>query len=453
MGLFNIDWFGSQARKELKLKVKENLELTEKAEALVKKFSEPQHESLKIYRSLKSSDGNITVILKNGEVLSKSGIDVNFVNSVNSCYTEDQILQLFIPARLVNPNSSAEIASAEERQIVKDNLDILRENDDFKIEGENVFIEGVSLAIPAIIVTSFIEILERLKLSNTLSLGENQDLNDQYEALKMFWYWLALNPIESSRNDAIHFIRKNQVNITSNGLLEMYRKVVNVGAKDKDLVNFISNSYFKIKTWKKGPGNYWIWKNTDGTMKLLDYKPKKHSKKGNRLGNLAELYKNLPSMSENIFTDSHTKTKIIKLGEIYKEDEEKIDLNNTVSCGAGLHCGGPSFGFDGFGDTGVMCLVNPSKIRSVPNHESNKMRVSEMFVASVLDINDYKKHLDSGNINDFSQEYFNISVEELEKDLANKSFENMVCQDNVPDVTIMDIQEIKNLLKQRVVLI
>lgn len=447
---FNFDWFGSSARKALKERVeqleKENKELTEKSEASDVPSQRP-------YRNMYISNDNVTVVMNSGEVFTKTEVNAAFIDAIRNSSCSDQIYALFTPPKVIE-STNVVIDTKEEKELVNRNLDILRDHADFEIKGSDVFLKGVSLAIPSVVVAAFIEILEKwedhVNLISDNDEGTDQ-FEEQYEALKMFWYWTALNPIESSRVDLLHFVRNNDINITSNGLLEMYRRVVSTGSKDKDLVKFVSESYFKVKAQKKGTSNYWIWKAVGGDFKLLNYKPKKSSKKGHRIGCLADVYRDLPNIVENTFTDAHTHKKLIKLGEIYREDESKIDLDNTRDCSRGLHVGGPTFGFSGFGDTGVMCLVNPSKVRSVPKSETNKMRVSEMFVAAVLDIKDYQKHLDSGVVNDFSQEYFNTSVDELEKALAEKTFEPLVCQEHVPEVTIMDIQEIKNLLKQRVV--
>jgi hypothetical protein len=168
------------------------------------------------------------------------------------------------------------------------------------------------------------------------------------------------------------------------------------------------------------------------------------------IGNLETLYNGLPSMQENHFTDNHTHKMTIKIGEVYKEDEDKIDLDNTVSCGAGLHVGSRSFMFGSFGDTGVLALVNPSKVRSVPRHECNKMRVSEMFIVGVVSLEDYSKGIDEGNVNDFSQEYFNTSAAELKSQVDTLSFAGLSCQGNVPALSLLDMQSIKDVLMSKV---
>lgn len=106
--------------------------------------------------------------------------------------------------------------------------------------------------------------------------------------------------------------------------------------------------------------------------------------------------------------------------------------------------------FSGFGDTGVLALVNPSKVRSVPYYEGNKMRVSEMFIAAVVDIEEYKNSVSDSDIADYSQDYFNQSVEELEEIVKSKKFDTLTCQEQLPAVSMLNIEEIKNSLKKKV---
>jgi len=108
------------------------------------------------------------------------------------------------------------------------------------------------------------------------------------------------------------------------------------------------------------------------------------------------------------------------VGEVYKEDEENIDWDNTISCGRGLHVASRRYDYSGFGDVAVMVIVNPSKIRSVPigSADIGKMRVSEMYIASVLEIDEKGQYIDEHlDIVDMDEKYFNISVAEMENNL------------------------------------
>ena len=204
-------------------------------------------------------------------------------------------------------------------------LDIFNDVDDFEVVGNSVYFKGIrSVEIPSLIVARFIEILENNKTSSFDDYANNASLllDEEYQSLKAFTYWLLLNPIESTRKDTLDFIRKNQLPITSNGMLVTFRKVVSKGKTNKELVKFISESYFKVKKWKKSTSKYKIV--TIPNSNIFELKSFEFNVENTDyicLGDLNYLYNNLPKFEENIFTDSHTKSKIIKIGEVYKEAE------------------------------------------------------------------------------------------------------------------------------------
>jgi hypothetical protein len=452
MKLFSWDWFVSSERKELLALQIKNAKL--EGNILEKKLEPKQPEVPKPYKKLIYKDGHLTAVLNGGVVISKKNVDGDVFQQIRNAYTEDIIRMLLSPEpeKAVQSNLYTE----EEIDFVESSKNILREFKDFEFKGVDVYLKGVNLPIEPVVLASFIELSER-KLKVFDDQTEYELLQEQFEALKYFWMWAALNPIESSRNDLFAFVKKNDIAITKNGMLELYRRVVSVGAKDKELVQFVSEQYFKVKKWKKSPKNYHVYKyeideeNNEWGYELLDDVDYLRDPLSDYVGVLGDLYISLNTMSENIYTDGHTGTKIIKIGHVYKEDEDKIDLDNTRDCSNGLHVGSKAFGFSGFGDTGVVALVNPMKVRSVPVSDAHKMRVSEMFIVGVVELDQYSEHVDKGDISDYSEVYFNSSLEELEQELKNKSFEKLSCQDNVPALAIADIINIKDALKNRIV--
>lgn len=348
-------------------------------------------------------------------------------------------------SRLLKKQEKSE--KGQDFSLVNKHINSLEGNTDFEIFGDEVYFTGIkSIAIPKNIVAVFIELNDKLKQREYGVWLDKNDIIDEYETMKAFTFWLLLNPIESSRNDALTFVTNNNLPITKNGMIITYRKVVNKGNSNKKLVSYISSEYFRIKKSKKSPSKYTIFE-IDG-----EYSTKSiligDDIFATKIGIVSELYNNLKSLEENTFTDNHTKRKSIKIGQIYKEDEDKINLDNNRSCGAGLHSGSESFGFSGFGDTGVICLVNPMKIRSVPNHESNKMRSSELLPVAIMELKDYKDVIDNKEILDFSELYYNNSLEELSSQLASKSFEGLSCQNNLPQLSLAELQI---LLQNRII--
>lgn len=367
------------------------------------------------------------------------------------------IINLLTPPKVEEKGSDFDV-DKEEKEIVSNFLDIFNDVDDFEVVGNSVYFKGIrSVEIPSLIVARFIEILENNKTSSFDDYANNASLllDEEYQSLKAFTYWLLLNPIESARKDALDFIRKNQLPITSNGMLVTFRKVVSKGKSNKELVKFISESYFKVKKWKKSTSKFKVI--TVPNSNVFELKPFEFNVENTDyicLGDLNYLYNNLPKFKENIFTDSHTKSKIIKIGEVYKEDEDKVDLDNTKDCSSGLHSGSLSFGsFNAFGDTGVICLVNPMKIRSVPVSDCSKMRSSELFPVAIVDFDDYKEFVETQEIAELSEVYYNESIEFLQETLKNKQFGNLTCQEKLPEVSLKDVESISNMLKNRIVTI
>ena len=104
--------------------------------------------------------------------------------------------------------------------------------------------------------------------------------------------------------------------------------------------------------------------------------------------------------------------------------------------------------FDSFGDTGVIALVNPMFVRSVPVADAHKMRVSEMFIATIAD----KEEFDNLNeLIDFSTEYCSSTLEDLQMELSNKVFEKLSCQNNLPITSLKEIIDITKILSERIV--
>lgn len=447
--MFNFNWFKSSKRKE---------EL-EKIELAIKKKQLEYMEKTPVtdadgrpYRQLMLTGDTVLVTLADGTVLSRdSSNPEKLFRDVKNASSQEEILSMFTE-RVVEVSISG---TPEERDLIDNYADALLLNGDFDRVGKEYFLKGVKLALPPVVMAAFIEVVEQMMLieedeSYELWSVDNQwdELNVKYNALKMFWYWTALNPIAESRKDLLTFVRNNKIRITADGLLAMYRRVVSVQRTDKGYTEFVSTNYLKIKSWKKSPANYSVVEK-DGDYKLVkagDYY------EGELLGFLDDLYDGLKDKKENIFTDNHTKTKEIKVGQIYKEDEDKIDLDNRQACSSGLHVGGLGFGFSGFGDTGVLALVNPRFVRSVPVSEHHKMRVSEMYIAAIMELDDYQAFVeDETAVANFSSEYFSMSVEELERAVREKDFETFTCQDQAPDVSMTNIQDIKDILSRKVV--
>jgi len=446
------EFFTPSKVKELEEKVlqlEQKLPVLQKGTDLVEEIEKNKVEKIISKILYNTNTKNIDVILSNGNVLSGI-VEKDVYEKIRNCNDELMILNLISPIKEGKENGSD--FDIEVEKTITPLINILSSNSNFEIEGDKVYLKGIkSISIPSSIVGEFIRLHSEINYYKYQSLYSTpvKEYKEEFDALLMFTFWLLLNPIESSRKDCLDFVKKNDIQLTSNGLLICYRKVVSKGSKNKELIKFISENYFKKKKQKKSPKNYSIYSKLGDFMLCKNNKlPKEDNPYWENIGNLHELYQNLHTLKENTYTDNHTKTKTIKVGSIYKEDEDKIDLDNTRDCSSGLHVGSKQFMFDSFGDTGVIALINPMFVRSVPVSDAHKMRVSEMFLATIAD----KEEFDNLNeLIDFSTEYCSSTLEDLQMELSNKVFEKLSCQNNLPITSLKEITDITKILSERIV--
>lgn len=79
-------------------------------------------------------------------------------------------------------------------------------------------------------------------------------------------------------------------------------------------------------------------------------------------------YRNVDKTEEeNVFTDHHSHTFKIRIGEMVTMDRDKCDTVQEKTCSTGLHIGGKGWlKKNYYGDTGLACLVNPADVVAVP---------------------------------------------------------------------------------------
>lgn len=403
----------------------------------------------KVYKNIFYSNQNITVVFPDGDMISKAGVGQELFKKVKNATTRKEIEDALIE-QVVAPIAQVNgIETQEERELISKNLDIFVGNDDFEVLAGHVMLKGVSLPMPAPVVASFIEILEKLEGEEEHTTGWD-DLQNQYIALKMFWLKLALNTLPQSRNDLLLFIRKNNVKITRNGNLILYRRIVSKDGADKELVTFVTQEYYRLKKSGQDPRQFAIYKPTNGTYQLVDltiFDPAKSSI--TPFCNLQQMYLELPTYNSNDFTSAHDDRVSIKLGGIYSIPESKINLNNGICAAGGLHAAAVDYNYSGFGDTPVVVLVNPSKAITVPLAETGKLRTTEMFIACVND-KPQGVHFDESALTAFDNEYHDFTLEELETAARTKSFEKLSVLENVPAISLLDLNKIKDMLKTRI---
>ena len=406
---------------------------------------------------------NIDVVFTDGDVI--SGVVEQYTyEQIRNATSKEDVLDLLIPKNSKGSDYDLDKEEDDIKTQIAPIVSILSEIDDFEVVGEDVFLKGVkSIAIPSSIVAEFIRIVSEMDKNREKDYGleyisKDADLGEEYNSLLMFTYKLLLNPMSSSREDCLNYVKRYDIKLTNTGNMIMYRRIVSVDNSNKDLIEFVSKQYLKVKSWKKSPKNYAVGlrENEYELTKILledkdfAWEDIKHA----FIGNLAELYTSLNERQENRYTDDYTKSYDIRIGEVYKIREEDIDVNKHGSCGGALHVAdGKVFNYKSFGDTPVAVLVDPRHVYKMDSGCNGKIGVKQMFIMSVTeqDENGDYVDIDSQAVVNFDELYHNQSIDELQKSLKNKSFEPISVSTEVTELSIKEVVNVTDILRNRVV--
>jgi hypothetical protein len=98
-------------------------------------------------------------------------------------------------------------------------------------------------------------------------------------------------------------------------------------------------------------------------------------------------YRNVDKTEEEgIFTDHHSHTFKIKIGEMVTMPRDKCDTVQENICSRGLHIGGRGWLKQNyFGDTGLACLINPADVVAVPPYDNyGKLRTCAYLPMEII---------------------------------------------------------------------
>jgi hypothetical protein len=273
-----------------------------------------------------------------------------------------------------------------------------------------------------------------------------------------------------------------------------------------ELVQFVSNAYNKVKAvWKKKPEDYHVFLENgeyrmvhgdamykeetctcsycDGSGTIpesecdgedeYDYSGEcpecsgsgtiyknEESQYGEEIGNLTELYLDLPNRAENRFTDAYTKTFDIRIGRPVSMPMEKCRWN-TDDCGAeGLHFTSDEIHYVGCGDTSVLVLINPMKVVGIGESKGRCYEYLPIMTVPTEEATDILHDLDFDTL-ELDESY---AVRELEN-LAEKAKEGFTAEAkkydfNLPALSAVEVytivkslDEIKQEISKRIVTI
>ena len=340
----------------------------------------------------------LTIVMNDGNIITKSPATSEHFNAARDCKTESCLFDLVSTQEIKDERRKAE-AEYEKAKAIQRGAEFLATLKEFEMKDGSLYLKGINRSLPPLLVEEFLEVVG--KHGNTNS--------DEFNALHRFFMWCCLNPRAEVANDLFNFLKKNSFSITKQGFFVALRNVVTLHGST-ELVQFISNAYNKVKAvWKKKPDEYFVFLDKgeykmvhedaiykeetctcsycdgSGTIPCDDYDEEddcycddscdcpecdgsgtiyKHeeSQYGEEIGNLTELYLDLPNRAENRFTDAHTKTFDIRIGRPVSMPMEECNWSRADCAHAGLHFTSDEIHYVGCGDTSVLILINPMKV-------------------------------------------------------------------------------------------
>ena len=304
-------------------------------------------------KKVKLVNNTLTVILEDGSFLTKPNATVEDFHAAKEAKTVTDIYFIISDGEVISERAQHE-AKVKEVENIRSGFEILKKNADFIVNGASVELAGTGRTLPASLVSKFANILYDCEANET-----DPNENEEYVGLKRFFMWCCLNPRAEVANDLYDFLDRNSFRITKQGFFVALRNVVTI-EQDNELVQFVSNAYNKVKAiWKKSPGEYFVWRDDEDEFVISK---EENAGDGDMVGNLLELYLDLPNMKGNRFTDYWTGTFDIKIGEVVSMPMEECNWSTQDCATAGLHFTSDSINYVGCGDTAVLTLINPMKV-------------------------------------------------------------------------------------------
>lgn len=465
----SMQWFKSKIEHAVEKAI------SNKIDNLMEQEDVEEVSSQKPYTNIKLVNDVLTVVLRNGNILTKTGAtDDDYYKAVNAT-TEASLYNVCSTAEIMEERrkNEAEIARVK---AVQQGIKKLEGLADFEVEGNSVKLASTGRTMPQLLVEQFIQIVDRV--SYYVGFGDLEAKlaqDEEYQALKRFFMWCCLNPRAEVADDLYEFLQNNSFRITKQGFFVALRNIVTLHG-GTELVQFVSNAYNKVKAvWKKSPDNYHVFVKDnqysfihvdDMYEEIEEYDQEEEEfyidtiaklDLGEDLGSLTELYLDLPNRVENRFTDAHTRTFDIRVGKVTNMPPEDCNWNRADCAHAGLHFTADQINYVGCGDTSVLILINPMKVVGIGNYKGRCYEYLPIMTVPREESTTILHDLDFDTL-ELDEDY---AIRELQN-LADRAKDGFVIeaskhQFNIPAMTHFQIEniaaslcEMKNTLSKRV---
>jgi len=254
-------------------------------------------------------------------------------------------------------------------------------------------------------------------------IKEYHENNYPMDAVINFWKLLMLNPDKRVRKSLFDFIVTHDFVLTDQGYMIVYKAVAyrddKKNNKNTQLSEFIANSFLHVKKdWQTSPRRYVVYIDNDtGKYHITKTRTAENwdleDKNVEILDNLNKMYENLEDFNveeDNApYTDKHSRTMKIKLGETVHMTRTECDSDPANECSYGLHVGATKYveWFANPGNAVLVCYVNPAHVVAVPEYDHSKIRVTQYFPFAIADY-------DGRNVDIIEQKYFESDFTEYE---------------------------------------
>lgn len=458
--------------------------ITKKIDNLMDQDDEEEAVYEKPYITAKLVNNVLTVVLNDGSIVSKPGATQDDFDRVRNAQTEAQVVSVCIPQD-VRDQKLRDEKEINKIKALQNSVQNLARSKDFIIEGNTVYMKETGRSMPQLMVEKFAEILEDYRDVPDEELMFTLAIDEEYQSLKRFFMWCCLNPRAEVADKLYNFLMKNSFNITKQGFFAALRNVVTLHG-GTEFVQFVSNAYNKVKAvWKKSPDNYEVFLKdgqysfvhvedtyTTETLEGGEYYDEdiddyvyEHDEEitvtrtdlGEHLGNLTELYLDLPNRHENRFTDAHTKTFDIRVGRPVSMDPAACRWN-TDDCGAeGLHFTSDEIHYVGCGDQSVLVLINPMKVVGIGESKGRCWEYLPIMTVDREEATTILHDLDFDTLEldeDFAiRELQNLAEKAKEGfsvEMKKHSFDIPKMSSNHIETTVASLEKMRNTLSKRV---
>lgn len=387
----SLDWFKSKV----------NIAVDNFVSSRLDKLQEHDDESLaKPYLNVKMVNDVLTIVMTDGAILSKTNSTFDDYQAVRAAKSEYEIMVIIGSQQIFQEKAKERLEVKRMNALVK-GIEILKNRKEFYVENDSVYFTGMSRSLPQIMVEELIELVSEVEETKQVLTD-----NEKFQSLNRFFMWCCLNPRAEVADELYRFLKDNSFRITKQGFFVALRNVVTLHGSP-ELVHFISNCYNKVKAvWRDNPDDYFIFLKDgeysivkkDAMCEMVDcdecggtgfsdetnyegdyydcgecdgtgaFEVENHNY-GQNLGNLTQLYLDLPNREENRFTDDWTKTFDIRIGKVVNMPLEDCNWSTQDCAAAGLHFTADQIHYVGCGDQSVLVLINPMKVVGIGAHK------------------------------------------------------------------------------------